>query len=38
MFMYILYEDNASTWSHNQFILLVMHKWTEDCLDGIYFV
>ena len=30
MFMYILYEGNASTWSHNQFILLVMYKWTED--------
>ena len=30
MFMYIFYEDDASAWPNNQFILLVMGKWIED--------
>ena len=31
MFMYIFHEeDDASAWSNNQFILLVMYKWIED--------
>ena len=31
MFMYIFYEeDDASTWSSNQFILYVIYKWIED--------
>ena len=31
MLMYIFYEeDDASAWSKNQLILLIMHKWIED--------